>query len=80
VTLKKGASSRYPRDRLSVKHPSNEYKKSRICLKNTIVDFDFYVVNEPGLRKIAEKGRVPYEFIFKPQPDGSGLTHEEFRR
>ncbi len=46
-------------------------------LKNTTVDFDFYFVNKPGLRKFAEKGRVPYEFIFKPLPDGLGLTHQE---
>ncbi len=46
-------------------------------LKNTIVDFDFYFVNKPGLRQFSERGKVPYEFIFKPFPEGLGLTHEE---
>jgi len=74
--FEKGASYKDPRDRLSVKHPVT-VQKVKDMLKNTTVDFDFYFVNKPGLRKFAEKGRVPYEFIFKPQPDGLGLTHEE---
>jgi len=74
--FEKGASYKDPRDRASVSHPVT-VQKVKDMLKNTIVDFDFYFVNKPGLRKFAEKGRVPYEFIFKPQPDGLGLTHEE---
>lgn len=74
--FEKGASYKDPRDRLSVKHPVT-VQKVKDMLKNTIVDFDFYFVNKPGLRKFAEKGRVPYEFIFKPQPDGLGLTHQD---
>jgi len=74
--FEKGASYKDPRDRLSVKHPVT-VQKVKDMLKNTTVDFDFYFVNKPGLRKFAEKGRVPYEFIFKPQPDGLGLTHQE---
>jgi len=74
--FEKGASYKDPRDRLSVKHPVT-VQKVKDMLKNTTVDFDFYFVNKPGLRKFAEKGRVPYEFIFKPLPDGLGLTHQE---
>jgi len=74
--FEKGASYKDPRDRLSVKHPVT-VQKVKDMLKNTTVDFDFYFVNKPGLRKFAEKGRVPYEFIFKPQPDGLGLTHQD---
>jgi len=74
--FEKGASYKDPRDRASVSHPVT-VQKVKDMLKNTIVDFDFYFVNKPGLRKFSEKGRVPYEFIFKPQPDGLGLTHEE---
>ena len=74
--FEKGASYKDPRDRASVSHPVT-VQKVKDMLKNTIVDFDFYFVNKPGLRKFSEKGRVPYEFIFKPQPEGLGLTHEE---
>jgi hypothetical protein len=74
--FEKGASYKDPRDRAAVSHPST-VQKVKDMLKNTIVDFDFYFVNKPGLRKFSEKGKVPYEFIFKPQPDGLGLTHEE---
>lgn len=74
--FEKASSYKDPRDRLSVKHPVT-VQKVKDMLKNTTVDFDFYFVNKPGLRKFAEKGRVPYEFIFKPQPDGLGLTHQE---
>jgi hypothetical protein len=74
--FEKGASYKDPRDRLSVKHPVT-VQKVKDMLKNTTVDFDFYFINKPGLRKFAEKGRVPYEFIFKPLPDGLGLTHQE---
>jgi hypothetical protein len=42
-------------------------------LKSTSVDFDFYFVNKPGLRKFSEKGRVSYDFIVKPYPDGLGI-------
>jgi hypothetical protein len=74
--FEKGDSYKDPRDRLSVKHPVT-VQKVKDMLKNTTVDFDFYFINKPGLRKFAEKGRVPYEFIFKPLPDGLGLTHQE---
>ena len=74
--FEKASSYKDPRDRLSVKHPVT-VQKVKDMLKNTTVDFDFYFVNKPGLRKFAEKGRVPYEFIFKPQPDGLGLTHQD---
>jgi hypothetical protein len=74
--FEKGASYKDPRDRLSVKHPVT-VQKVKDMLKNTTVDFDFYFINKPGVRKFAEKGRVPYEFIFKPLPDGLGLTHQE---
>jgi hypothetical protein len=74
--FEKGASYKDPRDRLSVKHPVT-VQKVKDMLKNTTVDFDFYFINKPGLRKFAEKGRVPYEFIFKPLPDGLGLTNQE---
>jgi hypothetical protein len=42
-------------------------------LKSTSVDFDFYFVNKPGLRKFSEKGKVSYDFIVKPYPDGLGI-------
>ena len=74
--FEKASSYKDPRDRLSVKHPVT-VQKVKDMLKNTTVDFDFYFVNKPGLRKFAEKGRVPYEFIFKPLPDGLGLTYQE---
>jgi len=74
--FEKASSYKDPRDRLSVKHPVT-VQKVKDMLKNTTVDFDFYFVNKPGLRKFAEKGRVPYEFIFKPLPDGLGLTHRD---
>ena len=74
--FEKASSYKDPRDRLSVKHPVT-VQKVKDMLKNTTVDFDFYFVNKPGLRKFAEKGRVPYEFIFKPLPDGLGLTHQD---
>ena len=74
--FEKGASYKDPRDRLSVNHPVT-VQKVKDMLKNTSVDFDFYFVNKPGLRQFSEKGKVPYEFIFKPYPEGLGLTHEE---
>ena len=74
--FEKGASYKDPRDRLSVSHPVT-VQKVKDMLKNTSVDFDFYFVNKPGLRQFSEKGKVPYEFIFKPYPEGLGLTHEE---
>ena len=36
-----------------------------------------FIINKTGLRQFSEKGKVPYEFIFKPFPEGLGLTHEE---
>ena len=74
--FEKGASYKDPRDRLSVSHPVT-VQKVKDMLKNTSVDFDFYFVNKPGLRQFSETGKVPYEFIFKPYPEGLGLTHEE---
>lgn len=71
-----GASYKDPRDRTAVTHPVT-VEKVKDMLKNTTVDFDFYFVNKPGLRKFSEQGKVPYEFIFKPYPEGLGLTHEE---
>jgi len=74
--FKKGASYKDTRDRVAVSHPTTVQKVTDM-LKNTEVDFDFYFVNKPGLRQFSEKGKVPYEFIFKPFPEGLGLTHEE---
>ena len=74
--FEKGASYKDPRDRLSVSRPVT-VQKVKDMLKNTSVDFDFYFVNKPGLRQFSERGKVPYEFIFKPYPEGLGLTHEE---
>ena len=74
--FEKGASYKDPRDRLAVSHPAT-VQKFKDMLKNTSVDFDFYFVNKPGLRQFSERGKVPYEFIFKPYPEGLGLTHEE---
>ncbi len=74
--FEKGASYKDTRDRAAVSHPATVQKVTDM-LKNTIVDFDFYFVNKPGLRQFSERGKVPYEFIFKPFPEGLGLTHEE---
>lgn len=51
-------------------------QKVKDMLKNTTVDFDFYFVNKPGLRRFSERGKVPYEFIVKPYPEGLGLDRE----
>ena len=69
----KGASYKDPRDRAALNHPVT-IQKVKDMLKNTSVDFDFYFVNKPGLRKFSEKGKVPYDFIVKPYPDGLGLN------
>ena len=74
--FEKGASYKDPRDRLAISHPVT-VEKVKDMLKNTTVDFDFYFVNKPGLRQFSERGKVPYEFIFKPFPEGLGLTHED---
>ena len=74
--FEKGASYKDPRDRLAVSHPVT-VQKVKDMLKNTTVDFDFYFVNKSGLGQFRERGKVPYEFIFKPYPEGLGLTHEE---
>ena len=74
--FEKGASYKDTRDRVAVSHPATVQKVTDM-LKNTTVDFDFYFVNKPGLRQFSERGKVPYEFIFKPFPEGLGLTHEE---
>ena len=69
----KGASYKDPRDRAALNHPVT-IQKVKDMLKSTSVDFDFYFVNKPGLRKFSEKGKVPYDFIVKPYPDGLGLN------
>ena len=69
----KGASYKDPRDRAALNHPVT-IQKVKDMLKNTSVDFDFYFVNKPGLRKFSEKGKVPYDFIVKPYPEGLGLN------
>jgi len=74
--FEKGASYKDTRDRAAVSH-SATVQKVKDMLKNTSVDFDFYFVNKSGLGQFRERGKVPYEFIFKPYPEGLGLTHEE---
>ena len=71
--FEKGASYKDPRDRVALNHPVT-IQKVKDMLKNTSVDFDFYFVNKPGLRKFSEKGKVPYDFIVKPYPEGLGLN------
>ena len=71
--FEKGASYKDPRDRAALNHPVT-IQKVKDMLKSTSVDFDFYFVNKPGLRKFSEKGKVPYDFIVKPYPDGLGLN------
>ena len=71
--FEKGASYKDPRDRAALNHPVT-IQKVKDMLKNTSVDFDFYFVNKPGLRKFSEKGKVPYDFIVKPYPEGLGLN------
>ena len=70
--FEKGASYKDPRDRAALNHPVT-IQKVKDMLKSTSVDFDFYFVNKPGLRKFSEKGRVSYDFIVKPYPDGLGI-------
>jgi hypothetical protein len=70
--FEKGASYKDPRDRAALSHPVT-IQKVKDMLKNTSVDFDFYFVNKPGLRKFSETGKVPYEFIVKPYPNGLGI-------
>ena len=69
----KGASYKDPRDRAALNHPVT-IQKVKDMLKSTSVDFDFYFVNKPGLRKFSEKGKVSYDFIVKPYPEGLGLN------
>jgi len=69
----KGASYKDPRDRAALNHPVT-IQKVKDMLKSTSVDFDFYFVNKPGLGKFSEKGKVPYDFIVKPYPEGLGLN------
>ena len=71
--FEKGASYKDPRDRAALNHPVT-IQKVKDMLKSTSVDFDFYFVNKPGLRKFSEKGKVPYDFIVKPYPEGLGLN------
>ena len=70
--FEKGASYKDPRDRAALNHPVT-IQKVKDMLKSTSVDFDFYFVNKPGLRKFSEKGRVSYDFIVKPYPEGLGI-------
>jgi len=74
--FEKGASYKDSRDRTAVTHPVT-VEKVRDMLKNTTTDFDFYFVNKPGLRRFSEKGKVPYEFLVTPYPDGLGLNNED---
>jgi hypothetical protein len=74
----KGASFRDKRDRDIIKHPVT-LTKVRDFFKNTSTDFDFYFVNLPSRRKFAEKGVVSQDFLFKPMPDGLGITREQLR-
>ena len=71
--FEKGASYKDPRDRAALNHPVT-IQKVKDMLKNTSVDFDFYFVNKPGLRKFSEKGKVPYDFIVKPYTEGLVLN------
>jgi len=70
--FEKGASYKDPRDRAALNHPVT-IQKVKDMLKSTSVDFDFYFVNKPGLRKFSEKGKVSYDFIVKPYPEGLGI-------
>ena len=74
----KGASFRDKRDRSLITSPIT-LTKVKDFFKNTSSDFDFYFVNLKGRRSFSEKGNVSNDFIFKPYPDGLGLTPEQFR-
>jgi len=74
--FEKRKSFKDPRDIKSLKHPDT-IKKVTDLLKNSRVDFDLYFVNKPGLRRFSERGKVPYEFIVKPYPDGLGLNPDQ---
>jgi len=76
--FQKGASYKDPRDRTAVTHPVT-VQKVKDMLKNTSVNFDFYFVNKPGLIRFSEKGRVPYEFLVKPYPEGLGLDPNQIK-
>jgi len=76
--FEKGASYKDPRDRAALSHPVT-IQKVKDMLKNTTVDFDFYFVNKTGLRQFSEKGKVPYEFLVKPYPEGLGLDPNQIK-
>lgn len=57
-----------PKDRTAITNPTT-VEKVKDMFKNTNVDFDFYFVNKPGLRKFSERGKVPVDFIY----DSNGL-------
>jgi hypothetical protein len=76
--FEKGASYKDPRDRAALNHPVT-IQKVKDMLKSTSVDFDFYFVNKPGLRKFSEKGRVSYDFIVKPYPAGLGIDPNQIK-
>jgi len=76
--LDKPGSFKDPRDRLSLSHPATA-QKVKDMLKNTNTDFDFYFVNKPGLRRFSEKGKVPYEFLVTPYPEGLGLDPNQIK-
>lgn len=58
----KSHSFRDKTDRDLVTHPVN-IQKSLDFFKDSIVDFDFFFVNKPGILKYAERGIVKWEFI-----------------
>ena len=74
----KGASFRDKRDRDLVTHPV-AIQKVKDFFKNTSTDFDFYFVNLKGRKRFAELGLVKKDFIFKPYPDGLGITPEQLK-
>lgn len=64
------------RDRELVTHPV-AIKKVKDFFKNTNVDFDFYFVNLKGRRQFAEHGKMSQDKVFKPYPEGLGITPEQ---
>jgi len=74
----KGASFRDKRDRDLVIHPV-AIQKVKDFFKNTSTDFDFYFVNLKGRKMFSELGVVKKDFIFKPYPDGLGITPEQLK-
>lgn len=73
-----GYSFQDKRDRASISNPTTIHKLQNI-FKNTDIDFDFYFVNKPGLRKFVETGQVTQDFIFNPYPDGLGIDKKQLK-